>query len=93
MSYVCGVDMAFRGEHRYAMDPMGLYETVEDAVLRCSQIHRSFGYEIYEVESGVTSGLTRVFGIRAGTKGPGYRVIRRVCLAFEHAAWPDGRRR
>lgn len=86
--FVCGADITFMGDNKYVIDPMGVFDCVEDAVVHNSELHMSFGYNIYEVEVKITQGLTRCFGIRQGTKGVGQKVVRLVCAAYNHPSWP-----
>lgn len=87
--FTCGADLACdsRGEY-YVCDGMGIFDTIDAAVIRNSELHASFGYAIYEISSREYRGLHRVNGIRSGSKCSGFKVIRNVCLAFEHSAWP-----
>lgn len=91
MPYVFGADVAFKGNEKYAIDAMGVCNTIEDAVLGNHELHSSFGYCIYEVEAKITKCLTRCFGPRQGTGAIGSKIIRLVCHAFEHEAWPERR--
>jgi len=85
--FVCGADITFLGHKKFAIDYMGMFDTVEEAVLENREIHPAFGYNIYEVKPNLTDGLTRSFGIRQGTGCSGYEVVRLVCQAYEHPAW------
>lgn len=87
MPYVFGADITFKGDGKYAVDPMGLCDTVEEAVLGNHGLHSSFGYCIYEVEPAITHGLTRCFGFRSGTSCSGYKIVELTCHAFDHKAW------
>ncbi len=87
MPYIFGADITFKGDEKYAVDPMGVCDTIEEAVLGNRELHTSFGYYIYEVEPDVTQGLIRSFGIRQGTKCAGYKVVGLACHAYEHPAW------
>lgn len=87
MPYVFGADITFKGDEKYAVDPMGVCDTIEEAVLGNRKLHSSFGYNIYEVEPQITKGLTRSFGIRIGTRCVGYKVTQLACHAYEHPAW------
>lgn len=85
--FVCGADVTFKGDVKYAMDPMGMFDSVEEAVICNHGLHRSFGCDIYEVDSKSTPNLVRFFGFRQGTKGAGYRIIAKACAAYNHPTW------
>lgn len=86
--FVCGSDITFgqTGE-KFAVDPMGMFDTVEAAVAQNAKLHSSFGYDIYEVDATATPNLVRSFGFRQGTMCSGFKVRRLVCYAFDHPAW------
>jgi hypothetical protein len=87
--FVCGVDITFKMGVKFAMDPMGMFDSIEDAV-KCNQgLHSSFGYSIYEVNEEVTLNLTRSYGFRAGTHGPGFAIIRFVGNAYNLPGWVE----
>lgn len=85
--FVCGSELAFKGQEKYAVDFFGTYDTVEEAVLKRKELHTSFSYSIYEVTPEVTHGLKRAFGMVAGNQRSGHRIIRKVCNAYDHPAW------
>lgn len=86
--YVCGADIAFDKHHqKFAIDTMGRFDTVEDAVNARKELHPSFSYEIYETERTVTRGLRRSFGFRQESPCSGYKILKTVCIAYEHPAW------
>lgn len=87
--FVCGADIAFKGEEKFAVDPMGICDTIEEAVTRNAELHSSFGYNIYEVEATETPNLTRSFGIRAGSRCSGLRVLNLACIAYAHPVWKE----
>lgn len=87
MPYVFGADIAFKGDEKYAVDPMGVCETIEEAVRGNQGLHVSFGYHIYEVERHITNGLKRSFGMMQGKETSGYKVVKLACLAYEHPSW------
>jgi hypothetical protein len=87
VKYVCGADITFKRNVRYAVDCMGVYDTVEEAVVRNAELHPAFGYAIYSVDPKVVSGLRFSYGIRTGKQCAGYRVIAKECEAYEHSAW------
>ena len=88
--FVCGSDITFNNKDiKFVMDPMGMFDSIEDAV-KCNQgLHSSFGYDIYEVDEAVTQNLKRLFGFRQGTRGPGLRVIRFVGQAYNLPGWVE----
>lgn len=86
--YVCGADIAFDNHHqKFAIDTMGCFDTVEDAVIARKELHPAFSYEIYETERTVTRGLRRSFGFRQESPCSGYKILKTVCIAYEHPAW------
>lgn len=87
--FVCGADVTFKNESKFAIDPMGVFDSVDEAVARNSELHNSFGYAIYEVDSTIVSNLTRVYGMRQGSKTAGYKILSKVCHAFDHPAWSN----
>lgn len=91
--FVCGADVTFKGGSKFAIDPMGCFDKLEDAVRCNSELHTSFGFNIYEVEPVVTEGLRRSFGIRQGSACTGYKIVDKACVAYEHPAWPRSQNR
>jgi hypothetical protein len=87
VKYVCGADITFKNNVRYAASPMGVFDTVEEAVICNSELHYSWGYAIYAVEPEVVHGLTFMDGILSGKKTSGYKVISKECEAYDHSAW------
>lgn len=85
--FVCGVEITFKGDVKFAIDPMGIFDTVDDAVKANKRLHSSFGYAIYEVLPEPIVGLKRIFGIGMGSKCSGYRIVKKVCNAYDHHAW------
>lgn len=85
--FVCGADITFKDGKKFAVDPMGVFDTVEAAVEENAKLHPSFGYNVYEVEETLTSNLMRSFGFRQGTKCSGRRVLSLACEAYNHPAW------
>ena len=87
--FTCGADFArdSKGEY-YVCDVMGIFDTIDAAVICNSKLHASFGYAIYEISAREYHGLRRVHGIRSGSPCSGFKIIRKVCLAFNHSAWP-----
>jgi len=87
VKYACGADITFKGDVKYAASPMGIFDTVEEAVIRNGELHSSWGYAIYAVEPTEVHGLTYPYGILAGKSCTGYKVIRKECNAYDHRAW------
>jgi hypothetical protein len=87
--FVAGGDIAFKGDVKFAVDPMGVFDSIEEAVARNHELHSSFGYNIYEVSSEVTPNIIRSFGINAGRKTSGLRVIKLACVAYDHTSWRE----
>ena len=88
-TYVCGAVIEFDSKgQKFAMDVMGQFSTVDEAVVANSKLHSAFGHDIYEVDDQVTKTLVRTCGLRQGSKGAGIKVIKFVCKAYNHPAWP-----
>lgn len=90
IKYTCGADVTFKGENKYAVDSMGLFDTVEEAVIARKKLHPAFPQVIYAVESKVVKGLERGFGILQGNECAGFKVLHKECDAYEHPAWNLG---
>jgi hypothetical protein len=88
--FVCGADITFKGDAKFAVDPMGVFGTIEEAVVGNAELHPSFGYNIYEVDAAATPNLIRSFGFRSGSRCSGLRVQKLACVAYNHPAWPQG---
>lgn len=85
--FVCGAQIERKGGTRYAIFPMCQVDTVEEAVIKNAALHLSFGYAIYEVEDREVPGILSTQGVSRG-KHWGLPVIRKVCQAYDHPAWP-----
>lgn len=90
IKYTCGADVTFKGDDKYAVDSMGLFDTVEEAVIARKKLHPAFPQVIYAVESKVVKGLERGFGILQGNECAGFKVLHKECDAYEHPAWNLG---
>lgn len=89
IKYTCGAEVAFKGDNQYAVDSMGLFDTVEDAVLARKKLHPAFPQDIYAVESKAVN-VKRTFGPGMGRECAGHKILRKVCNAYEHSAWELG---
>ena len=92
-TYVCGAQIEYKGDIgvpqvAFALSPMGQFGTVEEAVIANAGLHWSFGFDIYEVEDKVIWNIVRSTGFAMGRKACGFKVIRLVCRAYDHPAWP-----
>lgn len=87
MKYVCGADMGRIGNTFYAVDPMCVTDTVAEAVRENKKLHSSFGYTIYAVDGLPVKNVTRMHGMRGGSKTAGLRIVKIECYAFNHPAW------
>ena len=90
IKYTCGADVTFKGDANYAVDSMGLFDTVEEAVIARKKLHPAFPQVIYAVESKAVKGLKRAFGFGMGKECEGHKILRKECNAYEHPAWELG---
>lgn len=87
--FVCGADIALKGDKVFATDFFGPFGTVHEAVVENKRLHSSFGYAIYEISPVITKRLVRAYGIRSGTPCSGHRIVRKALQAFDHPAWTE----
>ena len=71
MKYVIGSDCGRIGNIFYCVDPMGVFDTIGEAVNGYKNLHSSFGYTIYATEDKPTYHVIRMHGMRSGTKTQG----------------------
>lgn len=81
--YVCGADIAFKGDEKVVVQPMAICETPEEAAEKNKELHSSFGYAIYEVDMDVRSTVTLCFGIRQGRKDTGIKILRYMGQSYD----------
>lgn len=80
--YVCGADIAFKGDQKFACSPMAICDTALEAAKANEDLHSSFGYAIYKVDVDAQREVTLCFGFRAGRKTTGLQVLEYVGQAY-----------
>ena len=89
MKYVIGSDIGRMGENLYCIDPMGVFDTLCEAVTGYRGLHSSFGYMIYATEDKPINHVIRMHGMRSGTKTQGLRIIEKMGYCFNFPEWSD----
>ena len=89
MKYVIGSDHGRIGNIFYCVDPMGVFDTIPDAVRGYKNLHHSFGYTIYATEDNPVDHVIRMHGMRSGSKTQGLRIIEKIGYCFDFPEWTD----
>lgn len=87
MKYVIGADHGRIGDKFYCVDPMGIYDTISEAVIGYKNLHSSFGYVIYCTEDRAVNNVIRMHGMRAGSKTKGLPIISKIGYCFNFPEW------
>lgn len=76
LMYACVPDIALKGDDRFAVESMGIFSTLEECVVCISELHSSFGYNIYPIDtSKIYSGLNVDYGMTRPRNKKGYKII------------------